>query len=240
MHCLSMQSAAVARLCKNSFESTCEYTVPTDPPMRKLDRCLMTMSEALSTLFARPAAKRDYPASSRDGADFSERQKRASGRYMRVNHVGEICAQALYQSQALTAAKDDLQTQMRAAADEEVDHLAWCERRLQELGGRTSLLNPVWYGSAFVLGSVAGLLGDRWNLGLVAETERQVVEHLQGHLGRLPESDLRSREIVEHMRRDEQRHADQAIQAGAAELPGPVKGLMRIGAKIMLSTAYRL
>ena len=157
---------------------------------------------------------------------------------MRVNHVGEICAQALYQSQALTAANPAVREKMRQASLEERDHLAWCETRLDELGGRPSRLNPLWYAGSFAIGAAAGLAGDKWNLGFVAETETQVAAHLAGHLDRLPAADRRSREIVAQMQADEARHADEAVAAGAAPLPAPVKRLMQFAAGVMTRTAY--
>ena len=157
---------------------------------------------------------------------------------MRVNHVGEVCAQALYQSQALTARTDDVRRAMRQAADEENDHLLWCDRRIRQLGGRKSALNPVWYGGAFVIGAVAGLAGDKWNLGFVAETEKQVVDHLDRHLARLPEEDQKSRAILTQMKEDEAAHATTALRAGAAPLPEPVRRLMHRAGRVMTSTAH--
>ena len=159
---------------------------------------------------------------------------------MRVNHVGEVCAQALYQAQALTARTPALRRQMAAAAQEETDHLAWTEQRLRELGDRTSLLNPLWYAGAFALGLAAGRAGDAWSLGFVVETERQVEEHLAGHLSRLPERDAASRAIVAQMRDDEAQHARAAEQAGAARLPAPLRLAMRIAARVMTTTAHRI
>jgi ubiquinone biosynthesis monooxygenase Coq7 len=157
---------------------------------------------------------------------------------MRVNHVGEVCAQALYQAQALTSSDPALRAQMAAAAREEIDHLAWTEQRLAELGDRPSRLNPLWYAGAFAIGLVAGRAGDRVNLGFVVETERQVEQHLAGHLDRLPPQDTRSRAIVEQMKLDEARHADNAQRAGGVELPLPVRALMRAAAKVMTTTAH--
>lgn len=159
---------------------------------------------------------------------------------MRVNHVGEVCAQALYQSQALVSRSPALQSHFEHAAREELDHLAWTSQRVHELGTHTSWLNPLWYGGAFVLGSVAGLAGDRISLGFVVETERQVEQHLASHLDRLPEADLASRAIVERMRDDEARHADEALAAGAQLLPAPVKSLMRMAARVMTLTAHHI
>jgi ubiquinone biosynthesis monooxygenase Coq7 len=157
---------------------------------------------------------------------------------MRVDHAGEIAAQALYHAQALVAREDHVRDAMRRAAEEEVDHLVWCERRLAELGGRTSLLGPLWYAGSFAIGAAAGLCGDRWSLGFVAETERQVVRHLEDHLERLPAGDLKSRAIVARMRDDESRHATAAVESGGAMLPGPVRELMRWCSRVMTGTAY--
>ena len=159
---------------------------------------------------------------------------------MRVNHVGEVCAQALYQAQALTATTMDLRQRMQAAAREELDHLAWTEQRLRELGDRPSLLNPLWYAGSFAIGLLAGRLGDARSLGFVVETERQVEQHLAGHLDRLPAADQRSRAIVERMRDDERRHAHDALDAGGVALPSPVRWLMRGAAKVMTTTAHRI
>lgn len=159
---------------------------------------------------------------------------------MRVNHVGEVCAQALYQGQALTARKDESRRALERAAAEEQDHLAWSAERIRELGGRPSLLNPLWYAGALAIGAAAGALGDRWNLAFLAETERQVEEHLSGHLEALPREDLRTRAVVEAMRADEGRHRETAIGLGAAELPQPAKLAMRFASKLMTSIAYRI
>jgi len=184
---------------------------------------------------------REFPAAG-DAAEadaaMTDTERRRAGRYMRVNHVGEVCAQALYHSQALTARAPAVRRAMRRAAAEEADHLAWCEQRLDELGARRSALNPLWYLGAFGLGAAAGLAGDRWNLAFVAETERQVVAHLERHLGALPVSDARSRTVVVQMRDDEARHASEAVDAGAAELPPPVKRAMQTAAAVMTSTAH--
>ena len=157
---------------------------------------------------------------------------------MRVNHVGEVCAQALYQGQALTARSSTAQAALQHAADEETEHLAWTERRIEELGGRRSLLNPLWYAGSFAIGAAAGLLGDRWNLGFLAETERQVVEHLDGHLRQLPPEDEKSRAVIEEMRLDEARHATTALQHGGEPLPAPARAAMRLASKVMTKTAY--
>jgi len=157
---------------------------------------------------------------------------------MRVNHVGEVCAQALYDAQALAARSPDLRAVFEQAAREETDHLAWTEQRIRNLGGRTSLLNPLWYGGAFAIGLVAARIGDRASLGFMAETERQVEQHLQGHLERLPESDTASRAIVAQMKDDEVRHADAAAELGGAELPFPIRMAMRLAARVMTRTAH--
>jgi ubiquinone biosynthesis monooxygenase Coq7 len=159
---------------------------------------------------------------------------------MRVNHVGEICAQALYQGQAMTARDPQARAALEQAAREEQDHLAWSAERIRELDGRTSLLNPLWYAGSFAMGVAAGALGDRWNLAFLAETERQVEEHLSGHLDRLPAEDRRTRAVVEAMRADEARHRDTAMRLGAAELPAPVKLAMRLASKVMTTLSYRV
>lgn len=210
--------------------------------MNTTDRLLSSVDHALRTLSGAVHAARANPAgpSHLAAEDLSEDERRQSGALMRVNHVGEVCAQALYQAQALTARTEELRQQMGRAAREEGDHLAWTQQRLQELGDRTSLLNPLWYAGAFGIGLLAGRLGDRVSLGFVVETERQVEEHLAGHLDRLPQADARSRAIVEVMRDDERRHAEDALHAGGAELPAPVRWAMRGAAKVMTGTAHRI
>jgi ubiquinone biosynthesis monooxygenase Coq7 len=201
------------------------------------DQIVLGINGALQTLFASPKAARPYPGSQSE-PDLTDQERRKSAGYMRVNHVGEICAQALYHSQALTATNPNVKEQMKSAAAEETDHLAWCEQRLGELDSHKSLLNPLWYGGAFAIGVAAGLAGDQWNLGFVAETERQVVQHLESHLAALPEQDLRSREVVAQMQQDEAAHAVMAVKAGAENLPGPVKGLMKLASGAMTRIAY--
>ena len=203
-----------------------------------LDSIIMNLANTVSAVCETPHATRAYPGQTTDPDDLSATDCDKSARYMRVNHVGEVCAQALYQSQALTSRSPEVRKKMRQASAEEIDHLAWCEQRLGELGGRKSYLNPLWYAGSFAIGTAAGLAGDRWNLGFVAETEKQVVDHLEGHLGKLPKSDLRSREIVAQMKEDEAKHAEEAVDAGAAELPPPVKALMKVASGIMTRTAY--
>lgn len=213
-----------------------------DRQFSPIDRLIIGIGDAIQTLCAPARTKRLFPASTEvvEDAELSEQEKRESAGYMRVNHVGEICAQALYQSQALTASDPDLRAKMQSAAAEEVDHLAWCEQRLEELGSRKSVLNPLWYAGSFAIGAAAGVAGDKWNLGFVAETERQVVEHLESHLAVLPEQDHRSREVVEQMKQDESEHAEMAVDAGAAMLPAPVKSLMKLASRVMTRTAYWL
>jgi len=208
--------------------------------MNATDRLLVSLDNALRTVSGAVHAARANPAGRLPEADLDEGQRRLSGALMRVNHVGEICAQALYQAQALTARSDALEREMNQAAREETDHLAWTQQRLAELGDRTSWLNPLWYAGAFGVGLLAGRLGDRVSLGFVVETERQVEAHLAGHLGRLPAADERSRAIVEVMKDDEARHADHALAAGGVSLPAPVRWLMRAAAKVMTVTAHRI
>jgi len=207
----------------------------TDP----LDRILGSVDAALRTLSGQARAGRPVPKAP-DAPPLDSGDRALSGALMRVNHVGEVCAQALYQAQALTARSPALRDQMTEAAREELDHLAWTEQRLRELDARPSLLNPLWYGGAFALGLLAGRAGDRWSLGFVVETERQVEEHLAGHLERLPAGDLASREIVARMKEEEARHGSAAQQAGAAALPAPLRWAMRGAAKVMTRTAHHL
>ncbi len=195
---------------------------------------------ALRTVFASARSQRPVPGDELPEAELSEQEKAHVNGLMRVNHVGEICAQALYQGQALTSRDPSVREALRAAAEEETEHLAWTEQRLTQLGGRKSLLNPVWYIGALSMGVLAGRLGEQWNLGFLAETERQVEAHLDSHLECLPEQDRRSREIVDQMRLDEIRHAETALSLGAAELPAPVKLAMKFAAKIMTGAAYRV
>lgn len=185
-------------------------------------------------------AARPNPAESRKEANLSDSERAHAAALMRVNHVGEICAQALYQGQALTARDPVARKELQQAAREEEDHLAWSAERIRELDGRPSLLNPLWYAGAFFIGAAAGAFGDRWNLAFLAETERQVEEHLSGHLERLPAEDGRTRALVDVMRADEARHRQAAIALGAEELPGAVKLGMRVAAKVMTTLAYRV
>lgn len=207
-----------------------------------LDSFLEAADSALRTLFATPHAARNLPlpAPAEPSQPLDAAEEREAGALMRVNHVGEVCAQALYTAQAATTRDPVLRQQLLEAADEETDHLAWTRQRLDALGAHTSRLNPFWYAGAFTLGLAAGRLGDRWSLGFVAETERQVEAHLEGHLDRLPAGDAASRAVVQQMKEDEARHAQWATDAGAAELPAPVKALMRLAARVMTTVAHRV
>jgi len=204
------------------------------------DNIIIEFDRALRTVFASARSVRPVPGDAQPEAALDVGERRHVVGLMRVNHCGEICAQALYQGQSLTSRDPAVREALRGAADEETEHLAWTEQRIAELGGRKSLLNPLWYAGSLTLGLVAGALGDKWNLGFLAETERQVEAHLDGHLLSLPEDDLRSRAIVDQMRLDEIQHAETAVRYGAAELPAPVKTAMKLMAKIMTGTAYRL
>ena len=203
----------------------------------RLDELIVAFDRGLRTVFAPAQSLRETPGDDLPEAEMTEEQRRLSASLMRVNHAGEICAQALYQGQALTARDPSARAALEQAAREETEHLAWTERRIEELGGRKSLLNPAWYAGSFAIGALAGLAGDRWNLGFLAETERQVVAHLDGHLKRLPGEDRKSRAVVESMRTDEARHATSAIGHGAAELPAPAKAFMRLTSKVMTTTS---
>ena len=204
-----------------------------------IDRLLNNLSNALETAFAqaRPVT-RTSPAAGIADAEMNTAERDLAGRLMRINHTGEVCAQALYQGQALTARLPNVREKMHQAALEEVDHLAWTEERILQLDGHKSYLNPGWYMGSFTIGAVAGFIGDKWSLGFVAETEHQVVRHLQDHLKRLPAQDEKSRAILEQMRIDEGQHATTAIAAGATELPGPVRSVMRLMSKVMTTTVY--
>lgn len=214
--------------------------------MSLVDRWICGAEVALRTLSGGSRAERATPLPAPAGdppeavvaAELAPADKRLSGALMRVNHVGEVCAQALYQAQAVATSDPALKARMAQAAREEVDHLAWTEQRLAELGDRPSLLNPLWYGGAFLIGLAAGRLGDRVSLGFVVETERQVEQHLESHLERLPAADAASRAIVDQMRVDEAAHGDAARAAGGVDLPAPVRGAMRLAAKVMTATAH--
>ena len=208
--------------------------------MLRIDDLIIAFDKGLRTVFAPARSVRATPGGELPDADMDAAQRALAAALMRVNHTGEVCAQALYQGQALTARDSAARAALEQAALEETEHLAWTEGRIAELGGRKSLLNPLFYVGSFALGAAAGALGDRWNLGFLAETERQVVRHLEGHLGRLPETDRKSRAIVEQMRDDEARHATSALQHGGAELPAPVRAAMQASSKVMTGTAFLL
>lgn len=205
-----------------------------------LDRLIREFDRALRTVAGTNVAGRPYPAARTEETLTDPDARRRAAALMRVNHAGEIAAQALYHGQALTARTPAVRESLVQAAREETDHLAWCEQRIAELGGRTSLLAPVWYAGSFVIGMAAGLAGDRNSLGFVVETERQVSEHLDSHLSELPVGDDRSRQIVSQMQFDEQVHGANAKESGGVDLPRPVQRLMRVTARIMTSTAYRI
>ena len=205
-----------------------------------LDQLLVEAQRALDTVFGRPAAHRPSPAGSTPDVELDAAERRHAAGLMRINHVGEVCAQGLYFGQAAVAREAETRGHLLEAAQEETDHLAWCADRLDELGSRPSLFNPLWYAGSYALGALAGLRGDGWNLGFVVETERQVEAHLDEHLETLPEADLRSREILKVMKADEARHADNAEHAGAKALPPPIPALMAAASKFMKAVAYRL
>lgn len=205
------------------------------------DHVLVGFDQGLRTVFGRPlTTERPYPAAAVEDTDLAPDQRRVAAGLMRVNHAGEVAAQGLYQGQALTARLPQVRASMERAAAEENDHLDWCERRVTELDGHVSRLGPFWYAGSFLIGALAGVAGDRWSLGFVAETERQVVAHLDRHLEGLPPEDARSRAIVAQMRDDELHHATTAVEAGGVALPAPVRGLMGLVARIMTTVAYRV
>lgn len=205
-----------------------------------LDDLIIGFDRGLRTLFAPARSTRPVPGENMQDAELDVAQRSLAAALMRVNHTGEVCAQALYQGQALTARDSAAREALEEAAREETEHLAWTEQRITELGGHKSLLNPLFYAGSFAIGAAAGALGDRWNLGFLAETEHQVVRHLESHLGRLPVDDRKSRAIVEQMRDDEARHATTALRHGGAELPAPVKAAMQVSSKVMTGSAFLL
>lgn len=207
---------------------------PADRFIQAADNLLRTLNPSASS------SQRDSPAAGADEGELTPSDRRHAAGLMRVNHTGEVCAQALYRGQAATARLSEVREEMEHAAQEEIDHLVWCEQRLAELDSHTSRLNPVWYGASFLLGAAAGIAGDRWSLGFVAATEERVCEHLSDHLERLPVQDKRSRRIVEQMLEDERRHGEQALAAGGTEFPAPVKQTMGAVSKLMTSTSYRV
>jgi len=212
-----------------------------------LDHFINVLDTGLRTVLSTPESQRDYPAGAHydensddnlSDANLSEMDKTLAGRFMRINHAGEVAAQGLYTGQALTANMEDVREKMQEAAQEENDHLNWCASRIEELGSHTSYLDPLWYAGSVTIGALAGIAGDKWSLGFVAETEKQVVKHLDSHLNQLSENDTRSRAILEQMREDESKHATTALESGGAQLPAPIKGLMQITAKVMTKSAY--
>lgn len=209
-------------------------------PLSRLDRCLLGFDRALRTLTDTDGARRPSPARELPEPALEPPERREAARLMRVNHTGEVCAQALYQGQALTAQLPEVRQEMERAAEEEIDHLVWCRQRLDELGSHTSYLNPLWYGLSFSLGAGAGLVSDRVSLGFVAATEERVCRHLEAHLERLPERDERSRAVVHQMLEDEAQHAHTALEAGGHDFPAPVKTAMALVSRVMTASSYRL
>ncbi len=204
-----------------------------------VDQFIVQADHALRTIFGKPiTTERENPAKDTTENSLSEPERKLSSSLMRINHSGEVSAQALYQGQALTARLDEVRDSMQRAALEENDHLAWTEQRLHELSSQKSLLNPVWYCGSFAIGAIAGLLGDKWSLGFVAETEHQVVKHLEEHLEKLPKNDARSEAVLSQMKTDEAHHATVALEGGGAELPWPVKKLMGAMSKVMTTSTY--
>lgn len=205
------------------------------------DKIIIELDKALTTLAGTPPSSgRDNPARDIEETTLTDNERRQSVALMRVNHAGEVSAQALYQGQALTAELTNVRESMRQAAAEENDHLLWCEKRIDELEGRTSLLNPLWYVGSFVIGAVAGKIGDKWSLGFVAETEKQVIDHLDEHLDKMSDADLRSRSILAQMREDESHHQQTALAAGGAQLPWLVQKIMQPMSKVMTRSSYWL
>lgn len=208
--------------------------------MINLDHLIVEFDKGIRTLFSQAHSVRPHPDASLTDVPMEESEKTAAAALMRVNHSGEICAQALYQGQSLTARDPKVQEKLQLAAQEETEHLAWTSKRVYELGGHLSFLNPVWYTGSLAIGAAAGLLGDKWNLGFLSETEQQVGQHLQSHLERLPQQDEKSRAIVTQMYTDEIGHADMATSLGGAELPQPVKFAMKINAKVMTTLSHQI
>ncbi|MEJ2609819.1 MAG: 2-polyprenyl-3-methyl-6-methoxy-1,4-benzoquinone monooxygenase [Candidatus Thiodiazotropha sp.] len=205
------------------------------------DHFITGLDTAIRTLFGTPqVTERANPASRLDEADMSDQERDLTARLMRINHTGEVCAQALYQGQALTAKLPEVRDRMERAAQEENDHLAWCETRLNELDNRKSLLNPFWYASSFMLGAAAGLAGDKWSLGFVAETEHQVEAHLNEHINQIPNQDKKSHAVLEQMKTDEIKHAEMAMAAGGVSLPTPIKVAMKVTSKLMTKSVFYL
>ncbi|MCB6182150.1 2-polyprenyl-3-methyl-6-methoxy-1,4-benzoquinone monooxygenase [Leeia sp. TBRC 13508] len=203
-----------------------------------LDKLIVEFDKGLRTLFAEASSRRPHPDVQTPDAELSEEEKKHAARLMRINHCGEICAQALYQGQALTARDPKNKEAFTEAAWQETEHLAWTAKRIDELGGHKSLLNPIWYTGSLAIGITAGLIGDKWNLGFLAETEHQVAKHLDEHMEKLPPQDQKSYAILDQMKTDELEHADQAIEHGAANLPLPVKAMMQLTSKVMTKSSY--
>ncbi|MEM9532955.1 MAG: 2-polyprenyl-3-methyl-6-methoxy-1,4-benzoquinone monooxygenase [Pseudomonadota bacterium] len=216
-------------------EATAPFRIP-----NPVDQALSQVDRALRTCFARSPGSSDSPAQGLPEPELSDANRRHAAGLMRINHVGEVCAQALYDGQALWARRPEVEAQLRSAAEEETRHLNWCDERLKALGAAPSLLNPLWYAGSFVLGTIAGIAGDPWSLGFVVETERQVEAHLKEHLERLPEADEPSRSVVRQMIEDEARHGTEAKEAGGETLPAPVRGAMAATARVMKLLAYRI
>ena len=205
------------------------------------DQLVLNLDQALRTLFGRPhVTERANPSANLEETELSDRDRDHTARLMRINHTGEVCAQALYQGQALTARDPATRQSMERSAAEENDHLDWCEQRVEELGGRLSLLNPLWYAGSFAIGATAGAIGDKWSLGFVAETEKQVENHLQEHLDQVSAEDQRTRVILEQMQADEIEHGQKALEHGGAELPSPIKAVMKLTSKLMTRSVYHL
>ncbi len=205
------------------------------------DKLVITIDNAIRTVFGHPqVTERANPAEDFPEHEMNDQERRHTAGLMRINHSGEICAQALYQGQAMTAKLTEVQSSMERAAQEENDHLDWCENRLKDLGDRKSFLNPFWYAGSFCIGAAAGLAGDRWSLGFVAETEKQVTAHLSDHLSKLPAHDEKSRAILEQMKEDELNHATRALEAGGVSLPAPIRLAMKLTSKVMTKSVYYL
>ena len=204
-----------------------------------LDRLIEVLDTGLRSVFhAAPPTERANPADTQTEVELSEQERDLAGRLMRINHAGEVAAQGLYQGQALTARLPQVRDKMQRAADEENDHLNWCASRIHDMGTHTSYLDPLWYAGSVAIGALAGIAGDKWSLGFVAETEHQVVRHLDSHLSQITEQDGKTRAILEQMREDEGKHATVALEAGGAELPPPIKALMKLTSKLMTRAAY--